>query len=73
MDKRVLKRNSNKTLLCAFHFRIREANCKLEVKWKGEALLRSDTPVYLGVFVVRTLTYKHHCEKKSKKTNTRLL
>lgn len=43
----------------------------IEVTWEGEALLHCDTPAYLGVTLDRILMYKYHCEKTSKKINTR--
>lgn len=45
---------SNHHITCAFHLRNREANRKLKVTWKGEAIQHCDTPVYLEVTLDRT-------------------
>jgi len=41
------------------------------VKWESVELTHCGTPTYLGVTLDRALTYKTHCEKTSKKINTR--
>jgi len=42
------------------------------VKWEDVELTHCGTPTYLGVTLDRALTYKTHCEKTSKKINTRI-
>lgn len=64
------KLNPNRTFLCVFHQRNWEANRKLKVIWKGEALVHYNIQAYLGVILDRSLTYKHHFERTSKKINT---
>lgn len=66
-----LKPNPNKTKLCTFHLRNKQANRKSIVIREGEKLTHCCTPTYLGVTLYRALTYKTHCEKTSKKINTR--
>lgn len=66
-----LKPNPSKTNVCAFHLRNKQANRKLVVKWEDVELTHCSTPTYLGVTLDRALTYKTHCEKTSKKINTR--
>ncbi|KAE9524319.1 hypothetical protein AGLY_015358 [Aphis glycines] len=66
-----LKPNPSKTNVSAFHLRNKQANRKLIVKWEDVELTHCSTPTYLGVTLDRALTYKTHCEKTSKKINTR--
>jgi hypothetical protein len=58
-----LKPNPSKTSVCAFHLRNKQANRKLIVKWEDVELTHCSSPTYLGVTT--------HCEKTSKKINTR--
>lgn len=66
-----LKPNPSKTQVCAFHLHTRLANRKLKVAWNGETLEHTNKPVYLGVTLDRSLTYKHHCEKTRQKVAAR--
>ncbi len=53
-------------------FRTREAKRQLKVTWSGTTLKHCETPVYLGVTVDRTLSYKtHHIEKTRSKVSSR--
>ena len=66
-----LKANPSKTQICAFHLNNREAGRKLRITWEGTALHHVENPVYLGVTLDRTLSYKHHIEKTKAKANSR--
>ena len=58
-----LRPNPAKTQISAFHLRNREAKRKLEVTWENQPLAHCDHPVYLGVTLDRSLTYKDHILK----------
>ena len=54
-----------------FHLRNREVGRKLSLTWNGVDLKHCDFPVYLGVTLDRTLSYKQHIEKVKGKVRTR--
>jgi len=55
-----LKPSTSKTVSCAFHLRNTSANRELNVFMNGERLRYDAQPVYLGVTLDRTLSYKEH-------------
>jgi len=69
--KNHLRPNSDKTQLCAFHLRNREANRQLHVAWYGKNLQHVRNLIYLGVSLDRSLTYKEHSLKTSAKVESR--
>ena len=71
MNCNCLKANPSKTQTCAFHLNNREAGRKLRITWEGTALDHVENPVYLGVTLDRTLSYKRHIEKTKAKANSR--
>lgn len=66
-----LRANPTKTQVCAFHLKNQEVNRQLNIKWSGSKLEYCPNPVYLGVTLDRSLTYKRHIEKTIGKVNTR--
>ena len=66
-----LRANPSKTQVCAFHLRNREAKRQLQVTWSGTALEHCEHPVYLGVTLDRTLSFKAHVEKTKSKVCSR--
>ena len=66
-----LRANPSKTQVCAFHLRNREAKRQLQVTWSGTALEHCEHPVYLGVTLDRTLSFKTHIEKTKSKVCSR--
>ena len=64
-------RTLQKTQVCAFHPRNREAKRELNVVWNGTRLSNTTTPVYLGIHLDRTLCYKKHIKKTIMKVNAR--
>ena len=58
-----LKANPAKSHVSLFHLRNREVGWKLSLTWNGVDLKHYDFPVYLGVTMDRTLSYKQHTEK----------
>ena len=66
-----LRANPSKTQVCAFHLRNREAKRQLQVTWSGTPLENCDHPVYLGVTLDRTLSFKNHVEKTKSKVCSR--
>ena len=58
-----LNANPTKTQVCAFHLNNHQANYKLNIQWNGEVLQNDTFPVYLGVILDRTLSFKEHAKK----------
>ena len=58
--KNYLKPNASKTQVCAFHLRNRKANRPLRVTWSGTSLEYHPNPLYLGVKLDRTISYRSH-------------
>ena len=66
-----LRANPSDIHVCAFHLKNRYANKKLNIPWNGEQLQRCTHPVYLGVTLHRSLTFKGHVNKTRAKVSTR--
>ena len=66
-----MKANPAKTQVSLFHLRNREVGRKLSLTWNGVDLKHCDFPVYLGVTLDRTLSYRQHIEKVKGKVRTR--
>ena len=66
-----LRANPTKTQISLFHLRSRECGKQLNISWNGVNLTHCKLPVYLGVTLDRTLSYKAHIEKTKKKVGTR--
>ena len=66
-----LRANPTKTQVSLFHLRNRECGKQLNISWNGVNLTHCNLPVYLGVTLDRTLSYKAHNEKTKKKVGTR--
>ena len=66
-----LRANPTKTQVSLFHLRNRECGKQLNISWNGVNLTHCNLPVYLGVTLDRTLSYKAHIEKTNKKVGTR--
>ena len=66
-----LKPNPAKTQICCFHLRNRDAKHKLNVTWNGLELDHHPNPIYLGVTLDRTLSFKQHALNTKAKVNTR--
>ena len=58
-----LRANPTKTQVSLFHLRNRECGKQLNINWNGVNLTHCNLPVYLGVTLDRTLSYKPHIEK----------
>ena len=68
-DTNQLRANPSKTQVCAFHLRNQEAKQELNVVWSGTRHSNTTTPVYLSIYLDRTLCYKTHSEKTKMKVN----
>ena len=66
-----MRANPDKTQTCAFHLKNREASRKLNITWYNKHLEHIPNPVYLGVTLDRTLSYKEHIHKLKCKTSAR--
>lgn len=65
-----LKPNPNKTQICTFHLRNKEAKRTIRLIW-GVEIENTEYPKYLGVTLDRTLSFKHHCRNVKQKTHAR--
>ena len=66
-----LNANPAKTQVCAFHLNNHQADRKLKINWDGNQLENDSFPVYLGVTLDRTLSFKEHARKTKEKVATR--
>ena len=70
-ERNHLHANPAKTQVCSFHLRNCEANRPLNIKWSGTPLEHCTHPVYLGVTLDRTLTFKEHIKNTKAKVGSR--
>ena len=63
--------NPTKTHICCFHLRNRDAKRKLIKKCNGLELDHYPNPIYLGVTLDRTLSFRQHALNTKAKVNTR--
>ena len=66
-----LKLSTAKTTTTAFHLNNRDTHRQLDVVVNGAPLPNNNNPVYLGVTLDRSLTYKRHLESLQSKVNAR--
>ena len=66
-----LRANPDKTQISAFHLKNREANHQLRISWYGKRLQHITKPIYLGVTLDRSLTFKDHITKTKAKVASR--
>ncbi len=66
-----LKANQSKTQLCSFHLNNKQAKRQLKVTWDGLELENHPYPVYLGVTLDRTLSYRKHIIRLKSEISTR--
>eukprot|EP00057_Strongylocentrotus_purpuratus_P014934 XP_011669408.1 PREDICTED: uncharacterized protein LOC105440670 [Strongylocentrotus purpuratus] len=66
-----LRANPDKTQISAFHLKNRDANHQLRISWYGKRLKHTPNPVYLGVTLDRSLTYKNHIANTKAKVGAR--
>ena len=66
-----LNTNPGKTQVCTFHLNNRAAPRNLKIIWEGKELVNTPHPVYLGVTLERTLSFKEHVAKLWRKVSTR--
>ena len=59
------------TQICCFHLRNRDAKRKLDVTWNGLEFDHYPNPIYFGVTLDRTLSFKQHALNTKAKVNTR--
>ena len=66
-----LKLRTAKTTTTAFHLNNRDTHRQLDVVVNGAPLPNNNNPVYLGVTLDRSLTYKKHLKSLQSKVNAR--
>lgn len=62
-----IKPNPSKTQLCRFHLRNKDAEKELNVTWYGYKHPNHSHPVYLGVTLDKTLSFKTHLQNANAK------
>ena len=67
-ERNHLRENQDKTQTSAFHLKNQKASRKLNITWYNKHLEHIPNPVYLGVTLDRTLSYKEHIPKLKYKT-----
>lgn len=67
-----LKPNVGKTVHFIFHLNNHQANQKLNLQMDGDIVEHEPRPMYLGVTLDRSLTYRDHIEKTTKKLQSRI-
>ena len=70
-ERNHLRANPGQTQTCIFHLKNREAHRKLNIAWYNKHLEHIPNPVYLGITLDRTLSYKEHIHKLKSKTYAR--
>ena len=70
-ERNHLRENPHKTQTCAFHLKNRETCSKLNITWYNKYLEYIPKPVYLGVALDKTLSYKEHRHKLKCKPSDR--
>ena len=70
-ERNHLHANPAKTQVCSFHLRNRETNRHLNIKWPGTTLEHCTHPVYLGVTLDRTLSFKEPIKNTKSKVGSR--
>ena len=70
-ERNHVRANPDKTQTRAFHLKNREAIRKLNITWYNKHLEHISNPVYLGVTLDRTLSYKENIHKLKCKTSAR--
>ena len=65
-----LRANPDKTQVTAFHPRNRQAKRSLKVSWNRVDLENTTRPIYLGVTLDMTLSYKQHIQNTKMKVTT---
>ena len=63
--------NPDKTHICAFHLKNQDASRKFNIAWYNKHLEHIPNPVYMGVNLERTLSYKEHIHKLKCKRSAR--
>jgi len=66
-----LKPSPQKTKVCTFHLRNKEAKRKLRIIWEDVEVENTEYPKYLGVTQNLTLSFKLHCGNVKQKTHER--
>ena len=66
-----LKSNPAKTQSCLFHLRNHHATRKMNIIWNRTPISNDKYPVYLGVTMDRTLSFKEHTRKLKAKIQSR--
>ena len=66
-----LNANPGKTQVCALHLNNNQAQRTLKIKWEGKTLNHDKFPVYLGVTLDRTLSFRVHVRNLKEKLSSR--
>ena len=70
-EENQLRANPSKTQVSAFHLKNKQAKKHLQIEWNGVELQHMEHPIYLGVQLDRTLTYKQHIRNTKHKVESR--